>query len=81
MVVCCRDLGLAQHSSAFEKNSVDGRVLSVITKKEADKYLGVSKKQHLVSCACACLYVCVCVRVGVCVCACVCVCVRVICWW
>jgi len=42
-------LGLAQYSSAFEAQLVDGRLLGVLTKKDLDKHLGVHRKCHQTS--------------------------------
>ncbi|XP_070561989.1 kazrin-like isoform X2 [Ptychodera flava] len=38
------DLGLGQHSVAFETQLIDGRVLNVLTKKDLEKHLNVNRK-------------------------------------
>ena len=43
-----RDLGLSQYCSAFEAQMIDGRLLNVLTRKDMEKYLNVSKKFHQV---------------------------------
>ena len=43
-----RELGLGQYCSAFEAQMIDGRLLNVLTRKDMEKYLNVSKKFHQV---------------------------------
>jgi len=43
-----RELGLSQYCSAFEAQMIDGRLLNVLTRKDMEKYLNVSKKFHQV---------------------------------
>ena len=43
-----RELGLSQYCSAFEAQMIDGRLLNVLTRKEMEKYLNISKKFHQV---------------------------------
>ena len=43
------DLGLSQHSLAFEGERVDARVLSTLTKRDLEKYLKVTRKFHQAS--------------------------------
>ncbi|XP_006819717.1 kazrin-like [Saccoglossus kowalevskii] len=43
------DLGLGQHSLMFEEQLVDGRVLNVLSKKDLDKHLNVTRKFHQAS--------------------------------
>lgn len=43
------DLGLPQHTPAFERHLVDGRLLNALSRKEYEKYLGVTRKFHQVS--------------------------------
>ena len=43
-----RDLGLSQYGPVFEAQMVDGRILNVLTKKDMEKYLNISKKFHQV---------------------------------
>lgn len=39
-------LGLPQHSEAFNRQMVDGRLLSVLTRKDLERHLGVQRKFH-----------------------------------
>ncbi|XP_049873417.1 kazrin isoform X5 [Pectinophora gossypiella] len=43
------DLGLAQYAESFLANLVDARMLDTISKKELEKYLGVTRKFHQAS--------------------------------
>ncbi|XP_054287753.1 kazrin [Macrosteles quadrilineatus] len=43
------DLGLAQYSESFAANMVDARMLDHLSKKELEKYLGVTRKFHQAS--------------------------------
>ncbi|XP_064211732.1 kazrin isoform X3 [Tribolium castaneum] len=43
------DLGLAQYSESFTANMVDARMLEHLSKKELEKYLGVTRKFHQAS--------------------------------
>ena len=43
------DLGLPQYTAAFERHLVDGRLLNVLTRKDYEKHLGVTRKFHQVS--------------------------------
>ncbi|CAG9856723.1 unnamed protein product [Phyllotreta striolata] len=43
------DLGLAQYSESFATNMVDARMLEHLSKKELEKYLGVTRKFHQAS--------------------------------
>nr|CAH7729668.1 unnamed protein product [Callosobruchus chinensis] len=43
------DLGLAQYSDNFAQNMVDARMLEHLSKKELEKYLGVTRKFHQAS--------------------------------
>ncbi|CAH1982383.1 unnamed protein product [Acanthoscelides obtectus] len=43
------DLGLAQYSDSFAQNMVDARMLEHLSKKELEKYLGVTRKFHQAS--------------------------------
>ncbi|XP_022917491.1 kazrin isoform X2 [Onthophagus taurus] len=43
------DLGLSQYSDAFAANLVDARMLEHLSKKELEKYLGVTRKFHQAS--------------------------------
>lgn len=43
------DLGLAQYSDSFAANMVDARMLEHLSKKELEKYLGVTRKFHQAS--------------------------------
>ncbi|XP_020616334.1 kazrin-like isoform X3 [Orbicella faveolata] len=44
-----RELGLSQYCSAFEAQMIDGRLLNVLTRKDMEKYLNVSKKFHQIT--------------------------------
>ncbi|XP_014367422.1 kazrin isoform X7 [Papilio machaon] len=43
------DLGLSQYAESFLANLVDARMLDTISKKELEKYLGVTRKFHQAS--------------------------------
>ncbi|XP_050310354.1 kazrin isoform X2 [Anthonomus grandis grandis] len=43
------DLGLSQYSESFASNMVDARMLEHLSKKELEKYLGVTRKFHQAS--------------------------------
>ncbi|XP_049819963.1 kazrin isoform X2 [Aethina tumida] len=43
------DLGLPQYSESFTSNMVDARMLEHLSKKELEKYLGVTRKFHQAS--------------------------------
>ncbi|KAJ3586509.1 hypothetical protein NHX12_012907, partial [Muraenolepis orangiensis] len=43
------DVGLPQYSQAFQGHLVDGRVLNSLTRRDLERYLGVSKKFHQAS--------------------------------
>ena len=43
-----KDIGLAQYSEIFEKNLVDGRMLSTFAKKDLEKHFSMTKKFHQV---------------------------------
>ncbi|CAG9768186.1 unnamed protein product [Ceutorhynchus assimilis] len=43
------DLGLSQYSDSFAANMVDARMLEHLSKKELEKYLGVTRKFHQAS--------------------------------
>ncbi|XP_069359468.1 kazrin isoform X1 [Maniola hyperantus] len=43
------DLGLSQYAESFVTNLVDARMLDTISKKELEKYLGVTRKFHQAS--------------------------------
>ncbi|XP_041979028.1 kazrin isoform X5 [Aricia agestis] len=43
------DLGLSQYAESFLSNLVDARMLDTISKKELEKYLGVTRKFHQAS--------------------------------
>ncbi|KAJ3663762.1 hypothetical protein Zmor_007989, partial [Zophobas morio] len=43
------DLGLSQYSESFTANMVDARMLEHLSKKELEKYLGVTRKFHQAS--------------------------------
>lgn len=43
------ELGLSQYSESFMNCLVDARMLDTLTKKELEKYLGVTKKFHQAS--------------------------------
>ncbi|KOB76591.1 Uncharacterized protein OBRU01_05405 [Operophtera brumata] len=43
------DLGLSQYTDSFLANLVDARMLDTISKKELEKYLGVTRKFHQAS--------------------------------
>ncbi|XP_018567349.1 kazrin isoform X2 [Anoplophora glabripennis] len=43
------DLGLSQYSESFAANMVDARMLEHLSKKELEKYLGVTRKFHQAS--------------------------------
>lgn len=43
-----RDLGLSQYGPVFEAQMVDGRMLNILTKKDMEKHLNISKKFHQV---------------------------------
>nr|XP_018904283.1 PREDICTED: kazrin-like isoform X1 [Bemisia tabaci] len=43
------DLGLAQYSESFAANMVDARMLDHLSKKELEKFLGVTRKFHQAS--------------------------------
>ncbi|XP_066547476.1 kazrin isoform X2 [Amia ocellicauda] len=43
------DVGLPQYSQAFHAHLVDGRMLNSLTRRDLEKYLGVTKKFHQVS--------------------------------
>ncbi|XP_018333583.1 kazrin isoform X3 [Agrilus planipennis] len=43
------DLGLSQYSESFAANLVDARMLEHLSKKELEKYLGVTRKFHQAS--------------------------------
>ncbi|XP_022239692.1 kazrin-like [Limulus polyphemus] len=42
-------LGLTMYSENFAKQLVDGRILNTLSKKDLEKYLGISRKFHQVS--------------------------------
>ncbi|XP_001634468.2 kazrin isoform X3 [Nematostella vectensis] len=44
-----RDLGLSQYGPAFESQMIDGRLLNVLTRKDMEKHLHISKKFHQTS--------------------------------
>ena len=43
------DLGLPQYTPSFERHLVCGRLLSVLTRKDLEKHLGIARKFHQVS--------------------------------
>lgn len=43
------DIGLPQYSAELERHLVDGRLLSVLTRRDLEKFVGVAKKFHQVS--------------------------------
>lgn len=51
--IICNDwlnsIGLKQYQAIFKTNSVDGRVLSTLQRKDLDKYFGVHKRIHQTS--------------------------------
>lgn len=43
------DIGLSQYTEAFVHSLVDARMLDTLSKKELEKYLGVTRKFHQAS--------------------------------
>ena len=43
------EIGLSQHSESFMHSLVDARMLETLSKKELEKYLGVTRKFHQAS--------------------------------
>lgn len=48
--VWMQEIGLSQHREAILTHMVDGSVLGSLTRKEMDRYLGITRKFHQVSC-------------------------------
>ena len=44
-----RDLGLTQYCSIFDHHLIDGRLLNILSKKDLEKYLGMTRKFHQAS--------------------------------
>jgi hypothetical protein len=47
--VWLKEIGLVQFQSVFKLNLIDGRVLASLQRKDLEKYLGISKKNHQTS--------------------------------